>query len=530
MNRQRHVARSLVAAIWLCFLARAIFYASALPLWEGFDEYSHFAFVQRIALHHDLPDVRTANSSRQVTESLKLLPAPWLTHWDEKRISYEDYWLLPTGERWRRDAALRSISSSWERDPADPPLQLWEAQQTPLFYWIAAPIYWLSRNLTLPAQVWILRCLAALLASAVIPLTVKFGEAVGKRDLGIAGAVVLTSMPELMILAGRISNECLAVSIGSAAALASARIVRGATGWRAWILFGGAMGAALLTKAYFLALLPWMLIIFVWKRAPVSKAAAALAVCAAIAGWWYLRTWMHTGTITGQIRDVELQSGSNVSLITAFLRTSWTRVFDFVEISYIWLGGWSFLVVRSWMYRIVELAIAAAAVRLVWRRRLLDLMAPLGLLALGLAYHAVTEARLYGGAATLGYYLYAFAASEGILLAAGWGRWWRVLPIMFIALESFALWLVQLPYYSGLTAHVGSGGLPALRLPGLKSSEPRILVEHLAHDKPFGTGGMLAITLLFFCATAGLFAITFRRSTIEESPVLRGAADAAASR
>ena len=36
-------------AIWLCFLARAFFYCAALPLWEGYDEWSHFAVVQRMA-------------------------------------------------------------------------------------------------------------------------------------------------------------------------------------------------------------------------------------------------------------------------------------------------------------------------------------------------------------------------------------------------------------------------------------------------------------------------------------------------
>src|SRR5690349_20095307 len=110
-------ARALVFIVWLCFVARAGFYVSALPLWEGFDEYSHFAFIQHVATHHNLPDFRTAVSSRAVTESLKLAPWPWLTHYDRSNaLSYESYWILPAAERAARETQLRSIPPAWAAD------------------------------------------------------------------------------------------------------------------------------------------------------------------------------------------------------------------------------------------------------------------------------------------------------------------------------------------------------------------------------------------------------------------------------
>jgi len=518
----------IAAAIWLCFLVRALFYASALPMWEGFDEYSHFAVIQHIAFHRDLPDHRTANGSRQVAESLKLLPAPWLPHVDEKRISYEEFRTLPVEERERRAARLRSMPAAWAREPADPPLGLWEAQQPPLFYWIAAPFYWAIRDLCLPAQVWILRCLAALIASAAIPLTVMTGRALGNPGLGLGAALVITAMPELMITAARISNECLALATGGLAIWLGVR----ALGGRHLAWFGVAAGLALLTKAYFLALIPWMLWIC-WKKRAVSP----IIVCAAIAGWWYAHTWLATGTITGEEREVAVRAGTTISLLGAVRLTPWMHVADLVAVSYVWLGGWSFLVVRSWMYRVVELAIAVAAARLLWQRRLFGLALPVGLLAIGLAYHATTGVRTYAGAGTLGYYFYAFAAAEGILLVAGWGRFWRILVPMFVLLEGFALWFVQLPYYAGLLAHTARGGLPALRLAQLRHGGLHTLLENLAADKPFGVAGMAAITLLFFCVTAGLLAITFRRSALSArkskdgtSPAWLAAADPSASR
>ena len=62
-------------------------------------------------------------------------------------------------------------------------------------------------------------------------------------------------------------------------------------------IFGLLLGGALLTKAYFLALLPWVAFIlggFVHRDRKQREAAglqmaAALAVCLVVAGWYYQR-------------------------------------------------------------------------------------------------------------------------------------------------------------------------------------------------------------------------------------------------
>ena len=35
-----------LGCLWLIFLLRGLFYVSFVPLWEGFDEWSHYAVVQ----------------------------------------------------------------------------------------------------------------------------------------------------------------------------------------------------------------------------------------------------------------------------------------------------------------------------------------------------------------------------------------------------------------------------------------------------------------------------------------------------
>jgi hypothetical protein len=64
-------------AIWLCFLVRAFFYGAALPLWEGYDEWSHFAVVQRMAFRGEPLVSRDSPISRDVAASLDLAPVAW---------------------------------------------------------------------------------------------------------------------------------------------------------------------------------------------------------------------------------------------------------------------------------------------------------------------------------------------------------------------------------------------------------------------------------------------------------------------
>ena len=53
----------------------AVLYSVLLPLWEGFDEPFHFAYVQQLGDGQGLPDARTARLSREVEASILLAPA-----------------------------------------------------------------------------------------------------------------------------------------------------------------------------------------------------------------------------------------------------------------------------------------------------------------------------------------------------------------------------------------------------------------------------------------------------------------------
>src|ERR1700678_4205023 len=98
--------RIFLTAVWLIFLIRGAFYCNLIPLWEGFDEWGHYAFVEHVRLYPGtLP--RTTDG---VTEEIR-----------------------------------QSVQSAPIRHEASDPMMLFEAQQPPLYYWI----------LSVPNRVWI---------------------------------------------------------------------------------------------------------------------------------------------------------------------------------------------------------------------------------------------------------------------------------------------------------------------------------------------------------------------------------------
>src|SRR5260370_16390000 len=85
----------LVGLVWIVFLSKAVFYASVLPLWEGYDEFSHFDFVQYVAINRQLPTVQ-ANGSREISESLRVAPLPWLQRRSHPAgLSHDDFFARP---------------------------------------------------------------------------------------------------------------------------------------------------------------------------------------------------------------------------------------------------------------------------------------------------------------------------------------------------------------------------------------------------------------------------------------------------
>lgn len=501
--------------MWALYLTKVSFLALVLPVWEGYDEFSHFATIQSIAVDGKRPAIG-GGTSREVVQSLTTVPLPWMLR-DKPRVDTHDtYWQLPEGERRSRERSLRKIVPLAPGEDSVKEEVLYEAQQPPLYYWLQAGLYRLVADRPLADRVMVLRIAGLVVGSLLIPLLYVFGRMVfGSREAALCTSVIGAAFPELAISVSRVSNEQLTPAAGALAMIAIGAAWRKPETLLRHVFAGVCLGLCLLIKAYFWAIVPvYVAICF----APVSRVnrlrtaawcGIGLMTALLIAGWHYERTWSTTGTLTGEQHDVASKSLSLSGRLALAGEISWPRVLDATFFSHIWFGGWSFLVVRGWMYRVFGFLYLWAGIgvigflwlraRLWGKERLADAnLVVMGSLCmaffcLGLGYHAVVTGAVQGVAATCGWYVYALVSVEAVLLALGvkwWlpeagGRWIGVaLVTLLTLLELFATNLVMLPYYAGLTRHVGTKAVPAVKLTQIADTGLFDIFQKLGANKP----------------------------------------------
>jgi hypothetical protein len=509
----------LVGVLWFCFFAKLVFYCSFVPLWEGYDEFSHYAFVEHFAITHSLPNARNTLPG-DLAESLKLAPVPWtIRQWTTDWTSHDAFWHLPLDTRKVKERALKDLPRI--SVPNGSQIQLYEAQQPPLAYLVFWLWYPLLRNADLLTCAWMIRMAGAVIGSLVIPLGFLTARRILNNDLSALGVTALiASMPELFMLTDHGGNEPLAIVLATTAVYCLARK------WHPAL--GIVLGCGLLTKAYFLTLIPAIAVIYAmrWWRQPLARMRIAsqllivFGTALAIAGWWYGHALYATGTLTGDQVAIAARR-STISSLSAMTSIHWLRVADFTLFTHIWLGGWSFLVLRTWMYRVFEVILAAAVVGLLVKLRKLA-SSPIAICLMllfffwaGLAWQALVGFRATGEAGVAGYYAYALVVPEALCLVCGLSalvplllrRWIApALVICFSAAEIFGAVFFLMPYYAGATAHNASGNVPAMHLDQFSAQ----VFRNLAVNKTdFITPAVLwTLFVLFLAAMLGIIAVS----------------------
>jgi hypothetical protein len=213
---------------------------------------------------------------------------------------------------------------------------------------------------------------------------------------------------------------------------------------------GLALGLGLLTKAYFLAFLPILIL---------RRRFSSLALSIAIGGWWYWRTFRLTGTITGEGLDVASKNLSWTVKLAAYGKVHWLSVIDTALWTHIWNGAWSFYTVKSWMYRVFEAVFAIVLIMVIYallkrplgrfKSKLALLLSLEALFIAGISYQTVSIFLVKGISFAPGWYFYALIVAEALIISSGMlilaGRR-RVLPTMGILIGLFA----ALDVYSAL--------------------------------------------------------------------------------
>jgi 4-amino-4-deoxy-L-arabinose transferase-like glycosyltransferase len=524
----RH-ARKLLLLLWLCFLARALFYCAVFPLWEGYDEPSHFAFVQFEAWQPGLP-VASTPVSREVAASLHLLPLSW-----EQRLhviapptyTEDSYWNLPSEEREAMQKQVHALPREWQKEPATAPA-MYEAQQAPLYYWLMAFPTRLAWQWSLPARVMLVRVLSALLVSLVVPIAYEAAVLVlGSRAQALGIVAVITCMPELMIDMCRVGNDSLSLVLFSLLTLLLLLAV-GDHGSKWFLPAGVVLGLGLLSKAYFLTAIPVFLILAIFlacrelrqRRIRVAvKVLAGMGLAAAISFAWYWRTYALTHSLSGEQDEAMAANAGLLHKLAAVVHVKWIGGVTSILVSHIWFGGWSFLKLPKPFYLLFACGMGLALVgviKLVCHDRLrsvhlLVLTSLYGFFWLGLLYNILVIYLATGVSASCGWYMYAVVVPELLLVILGLfaiapkSVHWAVLPAMaaaFAVIDLYGIYFLALPYYTGLLAHQpGTDIVHPMPWNQLSSANFGIMLQRLTLNKPALLGqGLMAILAFLYSA------------------------------
>jgi hypothetical protein len=336
-NRRAGLLRALLL---LYGALNAVLYVALLPLWEGFDEPFHYGYVEELSRRHRLPRLGDTVLPDDVCKSLAIAPVSHVVkHNLAFARTFDEYFHLAPAQRTAARSALRQLLPNGQAGNCGPN---YEAQQAPLAYLVLAPIDRLMDQSSLIRRILTLRLACGLFASlASTALLFRLARRLRLEDRS-ANAVVFIVLSSQMFYATtcHVANDWLAVPI---MIWFFERLLAGAdrpTGPRIALL-AASLAGGLLTKSYFLAMLPIgaAVILAALGRRRISWRGAALffAILLVAAGPWHLRNWRLYGHVAGM---QETARGMDWSAFRGSVKhLPWLRSLEALAFASIWTGN-----------------------------------------------------------------------------------------------------------------------------------------------------------------------------------------------
>jgi hypothetical protein len=486
--RRRYAA--FISILWLAFVARGAFQAVVAPMWDGFDEPFHVAYVDFVARHGRPPGFLEKSFPAYYYRALWALPS-FIGHGAPGFPAWRD---LTAAER----AARRDSAAILARPGPGGPVYVhnnYERQQPPLFYYVAAPVAWLFRNATLPERVVALRLFGVFLSSLVVPISAwLFRLLLPARGLFFA-LPIAALLPNTLFFVDHVTNDALAWPVMASFCFAAVLAARRPERTLRFLAVGLLAAAAVWTKLTLLPVLPAALAAVLLARRRhdgragwTRKFFAAFGTPVALLVPLFLWNHISSGTWTGIIYEIQTPGVGAAAYLAALPHFHpWDFIWPWVTM-HLWSGGWAFVGPRPAVYRLVVAALAALGGALAlsaWRRKSglagWRRMTPLVVFALffllAMFFHAlscvVVGLALHTGPAAggEGWYFDVLrpieAALAGSLLCAGIGpRHWRATAASLIGAIVLAdlagTFGDLLPHWAGLAGGLSSAGRPLL--------------------------------------------------------------------
>ena len=498
-------ARNRVA-ILLFGAVNAVLFSALLPLWEGFDEAYHYAYVESLWQTGLVPVLGVTRIPQDVAESLRVAPLSHVVvHVTPEATSFDQWFALPVPERERRRRDLERLRP----EVASGVRANYEAHQPPLAYLLLAPVDWALSGFSITVRVLVLRLLGAVAAvlllffganglCRVLQVPERFATTalylifcsemlyattahVANDWLAIGiSACFLAALAEFAQVAGPPKANPLANARGSDACtdpLANARgsdragTNRSPERKRVGLLVGRLclwLAAGLLTKAYFLVfavLTVLVAAVLVWRRRlPLRSLLPGALILLVLAGPWYARNLALYGNLSG---TQEAYDGIGLrQSMAAATHIDWWSTSGFLARGSLWTGNNSFGTFSRMTLDVILGLLALGMLAWCGRRGAIAFAewvmgAAIVLFSVGVAYASCASFADKGAevAGASPWYTQVLLVPVIALACLGWSRWQRVgraIAAVSVVLWTWVLvatWMFKLfPLYSGANA------------------------------------------------------------------------------
>lgn len=447
-------------------MVNASLYSVLLPLWEGFDEAFHYAYVETLWQTGRLPVLGRTLVPNDVFRSFGLVPFSHVVHrWIPGSITFDEWFSLPQAEKEQRRRELELIPS----EPATSSRPNYQAHQPPLPYVALALLDWPMSKAPITIRVLALR----LLASAISAILLYFGATALFRTLEIperfANAALFTIFCSQMLYAtiAHVANDWLAVGVSALFIAALVKFFK-KPDRRSALIAASWLAMGLLAKAYFLVFAVLALAVavpLVWRRRTRMQTVLGGAVLIlALAGPWYIRNVILYGNVAG---THEAFDGIGIrQALAAAPHIDWVATTGFLARGAIWTGNDSFTSFSRSTLNIVLGLVFVALATWGFRRRAIQpaeriVFAAIVLFSIAIAYASCVLFAHDNGAVpgASPWYAPVLLAPVMALAYLGMARWKRFGPLLAgctITIWTWILiatWTVKLfPMYSGAGA------------------------------------------------------------------------------
>jgi tetratricopeptide (TPR) repeat protein/4-amino-4-deoxy-L-arabinose transferase-like glycosyltransferase len=214
--------------------------------------------------------------------------------------------LLPFHTGFDSKEHLKYINYVQEHRALPLPNEGWEMYQPPLYYLVAAGVLSACKLSTSdPGSILVLRLIGAFTGIAQFVLVFLSLRLLFPARAAFVGLLLAAFLPMHLYLAHYVTNEMLAAALATATLYLCLRLLKSdAPRVSQFVWLGLALGAAMLSKATSILLLPIAIAAIVGKlaygRVPIAISlrnfGLLLAICFAVCGWHYARIWLRFGT------------------------------------------------------------------------------------------------------------------------------------------------------------------------------------------------------------------------------------------